>query len=354
MVARSGESASPAPFEVTGLTVEVTTVADDEAILHDGERVLHYTDLRPDTEYEFEGVAVRTLPRPPGELLCRFATVNDVHLGEPECGRLGFWEDDSAPVLSSEPGEVPYAELMSRAAAVEIAAVDPVAVIAKGDLTTDGRLEDFETFLDCYAPVSDRLEWIIGNHECHHRADIAPTGPQALELPGVHLALVDTAWPDHAGGRITADQLEWLADLAATSDLPVLVMGHHHIWSPDWGEPPSEYFGIRPADSVALVDVVRNQPSIWAYAAGHTHRNQVVHVEATGPLPWIEVACVKDFPGSWAEYRVYEQGILQIHRRISSPEALAWSNRCRVLYPFDYVEYALGEVSDRCLLIGPR
>ena len=25
---------------------------------------------------------VRTLPRPGGELLCRFATVNDVHFGE--------------------------------------------------------------------------------------------------------------------------------------------------------------------------------------------------------------------------------------------------------------------------------
>ena len=31
---------------------------------------------------------------------------------------------------------------------------------------------------------------------------------------------------------------------------------------------------------------------------------------------------MKDYPGAWAEYRVFEGGILQVHRRISTPEAL--------------------------------
>ena len=50
-------------------------------------------------------------------------------------------------------------------------------------------------------------------------------------------------------------------------------------------------------------------------------------------MPSIDVGCVKDFPGTWAEYRVYEGGLLQIVHRISSPEALAWSEECRDLYP---------------------
>jgi len=336
------------------LAVEVTTVADDEAVLHDGARVLRFSGLEPDTEYEFEGLATRTLPRPPGDPLCRFATVNDVHLGEIECGRLGFWEDDSSPILSSEPGETPYAEMMSRSAAAEIAAIDPAVVVAKGDLTTDGRREDFETFLDCYEPVGDRLEWIIGNHESHHRNDILPNGPRAIVLPGVILALVDTVWPSREGGNIASAQLEWLDDLAADSDRPIVVLGHHHVWSPDWGDPPDEYFGIHPAASVALVELVARRSRICAYAAGHTHRNQVLHIAATGDLPWIEVACVKDFPGSWAEYRVFEGGLLQVHRRVSNPEALAWSDRCRALYPFDYEEYAMGSLADRCFAIMPR
>ena len=66
---------------------------------------------------------------------------------------------------------------------------------------------------------------------------------------------------------------------------------------------------------------------------------------------------MKDFPGAWAEYRVYEGGITQIVHRVSSPDALRWSERCRHLYRdfgIDYVAYALGTLADRCFLIPSR
>ena len=78
---------------------------------------------------------------------------------------------------------------------------------------------------------------------------------------------------------------------------------------------------------------------------------------AGGGVPSIEVGCVKDFPGSWAEYEVYDGGVLQIVHRISAPEALAWSEQCRVLYAdfgVDYAAYALGRLDDRCLAIPYR
>ena len=74
-------------------------------------------------------------------------------------------------------------------------------------------------------------------------------------------------------------------------------------------------------------------------------------------IPSIEIGCVKDFPGTWAEYRVYEGGIMQVVHRISAPEALAWSERCRHLYSdfgIDYESYALGRLEDRCLSIPQR
>ena len=36
-------------------------------------------------------------------------------------------------------------------------------------------------------------------------------------------------------------------------------------------------------------------------------------------MPIVEVACVKDYPGAWAEYRVHEGGYTQLVRRITSP-----------------------------------
>ena len=68
----------------------------------------------------------------------------------------------------------------------------------------------------------------------------------------------------------------------------------------------------------------------------------------------MEVACVKDFPGSWAEYRVFDSGVLQVHRRISTPEALAWSERTRALFGGMYPDYAFGHLADRCFAILPR
>ena len=69
--------------------MDITTVADDLIVAHDGVQVHRLTGLQPDTEHQVDGVTVRTLAHPEGALLCRFATVNDVHFGEEEAGKLG-------------------------------------------------------------------------------------------------------------------------------------------------------------------------------------------------------------------------------------------------------------------------
>src|SRR5438093_11917908 len=129
------------------MTWQLTTVADDEVVAYDGTTIGRWTGLAPDTDYELDGLHARTLPRPPGERLATIATVNDVHFGEVECGILDGWGD---PVLSVGPGEAPYPETMNRAAVAEIAALDPDLVVVKGDLTADGRAEQYDAFLRCY------------------------------------------------------------------------------------------------------------------------------------------------------------------------------------------------------------
>ena len=83
----------------------------------------------------------------------------------------------------------------------------------------------------------------------------------------------------------------------------------------------------------------RPRPSVVAYTAGHTHRHRVPP-RCRAACRTIEVGCVKDFPGTWAEYRVYEGGIMHVVHRISSPDALAWSERCRHLYRDFGIDYA--------------
>lgn len=345
---------------------EVTTRADDLVVLHRprpgapegaGADVRRLEGLAPDTEVTVDGTTVRTLPRPAGALLCRVATVNDVHFGEVECGRIDDHPD--GPILRAEPGAPAYPEVMNAAAADEIAAVNADAVIVKGDLTRAGTVEEFVAFDQCWLRrFGDRLHVVRGNHDAYDGQQVF-TGDRWIVLDGVIVALMDTVIPRHTTGRLLPEQLEWLDDHAATADRPVVVMGHHQQWVPDPGDASpkrsDDYFGLHPDSSDALAGVIARRPAIVAYTAGHTHRHRV-RLTAAG-VPSVEVGCVKDFPGTWAEYRVFEGGLLQVVHRMSSPDALAWSERCRQLYSdfgVDYASYAMGSLEERCFQIGLR
>lgn len=328
----------------------MTTVGPDLAVVHHGRDVRRYLDLTPDTDYEFDGHRFRTLPAP-GELLATFATVNDVHFGEQACGVVEG--SDIGPTFSTPPGAMPYAEMMNRAAVVEMAGIEPDAVIVKGDLTSAGTQEEYDAFRAVYEPAfGDRLTVVRGNHESFHHAQFAAEPSQAVELPGAVLAVLDTSVDGATSGSVGADQLAWLDELAAGADGPVLVFGHHPLGDRHSDERADRTFGIDVNDSDRFAAVVARNRNIRGYFAGHTHRNRVRHFPVTGDVPWVEVACVKDHPGTWAEYRVYEGGIVQIHHRISSPDAMAWSEQTRHMFAGLYHDYAFGTLADRCFVIS--
>lgn len=333
--------------------IEVTTVADDLAVLHVDGEAHRFEGLDPDTEYELLERQIRTLTRPPGELLCRVATVNDVHFGETEAGRI----DDHAegPIQRVGPGEPPYPEMMNRAAAAEIAAIDPAAVLVKGDLSCDGTAEEWAAFEACYRPTfGDRLRVVRGNHDAYH-GQHEYAGDQWVEIPGLTVALLDTVIPERTTGGLRPDQVLEIDERLAAIDDRVLLMGHHQQWIPHpdgAGTRDDDYFGLHPDASDALDELCARHQHVIGYAAGHTHRHRVRPMRESG-LPSIEIGCVKDFPGTWAEYRVYEGGVMQVVHRMSSPAALAWSERCRHLYSdfgVDYESYALGTLGDRCFV----
>ncbi len=335
--------------------MDLTTVADDLIVFHDGLTVARFEHLEPASTYTLLGQEVTTLPRPAGALLSRVTTVNDVHFGEIECGRI----DDSpqGPIQYAEPGAPPYPETMNRAAVHEMLAIEPDAVIVKGDLSQDGATEEWAAFEACYRDAfGDRLHVVRGNHDAYH-GQTAYAGDQWIEVPGLAIALLDTVIPLHTTGDITSTQLEWLADHAAASDRPVIVMGHHQQWiaGTNNSHRAADYFGLNPDASDALAEVIARHRRIIAYTAGHTHRHRIRYMPSG--VPSIEIGCVKDFPGTWAEYRVYEDGVMQVVHRISEVAALRWSEQCRHLYQdfgIDYESYALGRLEDRCCNIPLR
>jgi len=341
----------------------VTRIGSHEVRTEGPRHVVRVTGLEPATEHALavEGAAATdalpttftTLARPSGALLATIATANDVHFGEVECGHLGPPHEDIGPFFAAPPGAPPYPETMNAAVVDEMAALGPDAVVVKGDLTDTGTEEQLAAFLAAYGGFGDRLAFVRGNHD----AMVDPTlavedAPYSLELPGCTLAVLDTVEPGRAGGRLTADQVQWLDDLAAEATGPVLVFGHHHVWPIDSPWRPDDFFGIRPDDSEALVAVVARRENIVGYFAGHTHGNRVWRHPAARGVPFGEVGCTKDYPGAWAEYRVYGGGYTQVVRRVATPAAFDWAEETSVQYLGLYRELARGALAERCFTQG--
>ena len=347
-------------FSSAGDQSIVTRVGTREIITTGPHHVVRATDLEPDSEYEIEieGVpagpwlppAVRTLTRPSGRLVATFATTNDVHFGETRCGVTGFPEVDAlGPILMAEPGDDPYPEVMSRAAIAAIKRLGPDAVVVKGDLTDRGTEEEYAAFLAAYGVFGDDFFHVRGNHDAMTDPTMAiEDAPYTVDLEGATIAVLDTVIPGIDAGQLAPDQVQWLDDLATDRAGPVFVLGHHHAWNVDGGRGDRQYFGIQPDDSKALVATFALHENLVGYFAGHTHTNRVRRFAATGVRPFVEVASTKEFPGAWAEYRVYEGGYTQVMRRVTEPDAFTWAQKTRSLIQGAYTELVLGGLEHRC------
>ena len=200
-----------------------------------------------------------------------------------------------------------------------------------------------------YGALGRRMHHVRGNHDSIRDPTLAVCdAPYAVRLDGVTLAVLDTSIPDYEGGSVPDSQFEWLDDLAATSDMPVMVFAHHPLWDLDTTYPVDPRFVVARDDSIALATLIDRRPHVTGYFAGHTHANRVRPIGAARRVPHAEIACGKDYPGAWAEYRVYEGGYTQVVRRIAARDALDWSERCRHMIQGIYRDLVLGSIDDRC------
>lgn len=342
----AGEQNQLATHSYTHGVGDLVSVSSSGAELFVEGRVLRVEGLAPAHEYAIAGETFTTLPDL-GELHCVFATANDVHFGETVCGHVTGADERDAFCVPD--GARPYPEVMNAAVVADITTCGPAAVVVKGDLTDDGVAEDYARFLEVWGDAFEaRLVHVRGNHDCFRGQQFAAWPTQARVLDGVTLALLDTSREFQVGGSVGGDQLAWLDDLAADSSQPVVVLGHHPVWDPGREPRTDGTQWISPEDSARLVEVVARHPSISCYLAGHTHRNRCHRI---GGVPFVEVACVKDFPGGWAEYRVHERGIAQVFHRASAPAAIEWAELTRAMFAGYYGPYAMGALEDRSFVI---
>jgi len=377
----AGPVDAPATIRVNGAVRAVSERAT-------ATRVVRIEDLAPGAEQrvaiEVAGAAspvpdryfpasVRTLDAPRGRRTASFATLNDLHFGEPRFGgqltadhEYGD-EADGFPLIRDGDTEVPYWRIMNEDAIAEINAAGVDAVVIKGDIADRGLPEQFGWARETFARIAAPHHAFLGNHDYYGRHNGAGVvdgyallgqapAPRAVDLGGWRLVLLETALPGDHHGVLDGDRLAWLAgalDETREAAIPTLLLMHHQPVPPEHRDAYPNSIGVVPEQSVAFFGLIGAHPQVKGVLIGHTHRNRVRRYRASGPVPFVEVNCTKDYPGGWAHYALYDDGTFrQEVRRTSSERALAHSTRCRACFNGFYRDFSLGRLEERSFVAG--
>lgn len=172
------------------------------------------------------------------------------------------------------------AHLAACVAHVNALAPRPDAVVITGDLTNDGRPEEYAALRELLAPLTMPYYLIPGNHDQRNHLSAAFSNLPYLtgvtefvhyvvDAHPVRLIALDTTEPGQPGGRLCGQRLAWLeARLGEAPQKPTIIFMHH----------PPFATGIEHMDAMALADpaplaaIVQRFPNVERVLCGHLHR----------------------------------------------------------------------------------
>lgn len=333
---------------------------DDEGVqIDDDGRIL--TVARDDPRLARRRVP--DVPPPPGRLIAKIATINDLHVGEPGFGLLPRIH----PPRTS--GRDHYTVRAANAAIDEAVAWGAELLVVKGDITWSARPGQWELAAELLAAAPVPVVALMGNHDVsrrgqHGRPWLEQAGigtivdsevpVESLDVGPLHLVFADSNSDFHRPGIVPDSTreaiLRSLETAAVGSGAGTVVMLHHYPnrFPMSTRYPP----GIHHAHGVALFDAmaaVDRPPTL--VTCGHTHRNRRYRrsgIEVT------EVGSTKDYAGVWAGYAIHEGGIRQTVRRIAEPGAVEWLERTKRSCLGLWGEWTPGRLRWRCFSLPWR
>ncbi len=170
------------------------------------------------------------------------------------------------------------AALARALARIDALAPRPDLLVATGDLTADGRPEEYAALRDLLAGL--RMPWLLlpGNHDDRDTMRAAfPEMPWdhpefllwAADRGPLRLVALDSVIPGDHRGELCGERLGWLdRALAAAPDRPTVVMMHHPPFATGIGH--LDRMGLVETDGLAAV--IRRHRQVVRILCGHVHR----------------------------------------------------------------------------------
>jgi len=160
-------------------------------------------------------------------------------------------------------------------------------VFQLGDLTDNGKPEEFAIARAIFDSLRCPLYPIVGNHDNMQSdnkqgwKDFAgrDSTNYAFDHSGFHFIVIDCTVDPYVAPRVHCDStlLVWVArDLATNSDKPTFIISHFNMWERSWnayfaiGGGYKEYKGMP-----SLRDILTAAGNVVAVINGHVHANRV-------------------------------------------------------------------------------
>ena len=147
-------------------------------------------------------------------------------------------------------------------------------------------------------------------------------------------------------GVLRDSELDYLDAELERGDLTIPLFHHPASATASLSGLPPAFDGLDVQDAANFRALLAKHPNTAGVYAGHTHRNNLSHVE-TGRVPYFEGGAVKEYPGGYTVVRLFEHGYMVNFHKTRSLEARAWSERSRGEYFGLGPAYQLGGLRDR-------
>jgi len=277
-----------------------------------------------------------TLIPPPGEKLFTFATVNDMHVGEKVAGLVVVGGIVLTPGFEWPDPDNPYWKFTNEAAINEINSLNVDFTIAKGDVSSDFKQEEYIEVKRILDQLVQPYYVMRGNHDRVGTSG-APdyyklifnltTTWYSFDYKGFHFLALDSVNLDNGAPEINDEEFLFLeADLQTNNNTKTFVFLHH---AATW---ESFIYSLIIEDRIRFLSILSENPQVVGVFSGHSHRAAITGDRDLPDLVFSETPAAKEYPMGFSVYEVYTGGYIQHFHRSKCSECLEWNSITRQEY----------------------